>query len=164
MAPGIGAIERRESQGRRIRGLLLPPRTIADDAGLLHPDQHGVEHRRRDHGREGVFDGAHRRHGLPRRPIGLERRFQWIFGQPISAPTTSGAVAGFVAAGSPAAKAGLVVGDVITLLGGQTVVRSSSLTTILTREKPGSSVRLVYVDPSNTTRTVTVHLAAGPPQ
>ena len=86
------------------------------------------------------------------------------FGQPILTPSSSGALVQSVASGSPAAKAGLAAGDVITSLAGRTVASSSSLTTILTSEKPGGSARLVYLDPAGASHIVSVTFAAGPPQ
>jgi len=78
--------------------------------------------------------------------------------------TTSGAVIVEVIPTSPAAQAGLAAGDTITSLGGASVTTSESLTTIIQREKPGSSVPMTYVDSSGQQHTVTVQLASGPPQ
>jgi S1-C subfamily serine protease len=61
-------------------------------------------------------------------------------------------------------RAGLAAGDTITSLGGQSVSSPDSLTTILESKKPGTSMRLTYLDASGTQKTVTVQLASGPPQ
>ena len=66
--------------------------------------------------------------------------------------------------GSPASQAGLVEGDTITSLEGQSVSSPDSLTTIIESEKPGASVPLVYVDPLGAQQTVSVRLTSGRPQ
>jgi len=86
------------------------------------------------------------------------------FGQPVPAPTSSGAQIESVLSSSPALRAGLAAGDTITSLGGQSVSSPDSLTTILESKKPGTSMRLTYLDASGTQKTVTVQLASGPPQ
>ncbi len=69
-----------------------------------------------------------------------------------------------VISGSPASRAGLAEGDIITALFGHSVSSPNSLTTILEGTKPGTSVPLSYVNPSGAQHTVTVHLGSGPPQ
>ncbi len=76
----------------------------------------------------------------------------------------TGAVIETVAAGSPAAKAGLTEGDAITSLAGHAVSSPDDLVSILQSEKPGASVSLVYLSTSGARRTVTVRLTSGPPQ
>jgi S1-C subfamily serine protease len=73
-------------------------------------------------------------------------------------------VATGVVSGSPAAKAGLAAGDVITSLDGNPVTSAASLTLLLQNDRPGQSVAVVWVDPSGERHQATVILAAAPPQ
>jgi S1-C subfamily serine protease len=59
--------------------------------------------------------------------------------------TTSGVVVGQVAAGSPAASAGLQPGDVITAIDGQPLDSESALAESLNKHKPGDSVALTVI-------------------
>jgi S1-C subfamily serine protease len=73
----------------------------------------------------------------------------------------------FVAAvvdGSPAAQAGLAVGDQILAVEGKSVSSPSQLVSILQRKAPGDRVTLAWVDPNGQQQTQTVTLVAGPPQ
>jgi S1-C subfamily serine protease len=65
--------------------------------------------------------------------------------------------------GSPAANAGLTAGSVITSAGGQTVGSPASLTTAVSKYRPGAQISLTWVTPSGQTKTGTVTLTAGPP-
>jgi S1-C subfamily serine protease len=85
-----------------------------------------------------------------------------VFGGTSSA--TSGALVAGVVSSSPAAKAGLVEGDTITAVDGQSVSSPTALTNDLGGEKPGGKVQLTYQDQSGTNHTVTVTLGSGPPQ
>jgi S1-C subfamily serine protease len=76
----------------------------------------------------------------------------------------SGAVIAGVLSGGPAAKAGLTGGDVITAVGGHAVTSPTGLTTLLLGHKPGDKVSVRYLDQTGASHTVTVQLAAGPPQ
>jgi len=70
-------------------------------------------------------------------------------------------------AGSPAASSGLVKGDVITAVGGATVVSVASLEQILKLHHPGDNVIVAWVDASGHNGQATVTLAtppAAPPQ
>lgn len=69
-----------------------------------------------------------------------------------------------VFAGSPAARAGLTRGDVITAVGGHTVSSPASLSTLLLGETPGTSVSLTVQVFFGISETVTVQLGSGPPQ
>jgi serine protease Do len=60
--------------------------------------------------------------------------------------------------GSPAARAGLKVGDVVTALDGRPIDNASTLTTELAQRKPGDKVRLTIVR-GGQQRDVTVELA-----
>lgn len=75
--------------------------------------------------------------------------------------TAGGFVAGVVP-GSPASKAGLAVGDVITGLGGRTVASSSDLLASLLAKTPGTTVELTWVDQLGAEQTASVTLANGP--
>ncbi|HLI43306.1 MAG TPA: trypsin-like peptidase domain-containing protein [Acidimicrobiales bacterium] len=76
-----------------------------------------------------------------------------------------GAPIGGVVSGSPASGAGLGAGDVITAVGGHTVTSARSLQQVMvTDEKPGESVKVVYVAPNGRQHTVSMTLASGPPQ
>jgi S1-C subfamily serine protease len=73
-------------------------------------------------------------------------------------------IAGTVA-NTPANKAGLVEGDVITAIDGQSVTTGSELQTILLTKKPGDTIKLTYhVNTSPTPMTVKVVLGSGPAQ
>ncbi len=63
-----------------------------------------------------------------------------------------------VQSGSPADNAGLVQGDVIASVDGQTVTSANQLTQIISTKQPGQSVRIVYLDTSGDQQTVTVRL------
>jgi len=54
----------------------------------------------------------------------------------------SGAEVGTVRAGSPAASAGLKVGDVITAVNGTKVTNANQLTTVISRQQPGDKLHL----------------------
>jgi S1-C subfamily serine protease len=64
---------------------------------------------------------------------------------------------------SPAASAGLVGGDVITAVNGQSVGTPASLHTDLAQFKPNDSVTLTWRTVSGQTTTRTIKLAVGPP-
>jgi S1-C subfamily serine protease len=66
--------------------------------------------------------------------------------------------------GSPAAAAGLAVGDVITSIGGRQVATSTTIAGVLQTRKPGSRIALSYVDQLGASHSVVVTLASGPPQ
>ncbi len=69
-----------------------------------------------------------------------------------------------VVSGSPAARAGLSAGDVITALGGNSVTSAASLALLLQGDHPGQSVTLVWIDAGGDRHQATVTLAAAPPQ
>jgi putative serine protease PepD len=70
---------------------------------------------------------------------------------------TSGAVLLTVVAGSPAAKAGLVQGDVIVNIDGKTVASAEDLQKVIQAAKPGQSVTITYYV-GNSRRTTTATL------
>jgi len=65
--------------------------------------------------------------------------------------------------GSPAATAGLTAGSVITGVEGQAVGSPASLTTAVSKYRPGAHISLTWVTPSGQTKTGTLTLTAGPP-
>jgi len=72
---------------------------------------------------------------------------------------------GYVAAvvpGSPAGKAGLAAGDVITAVAGRTVSSSDDVLSALTTKLPGARVKLAWVDQFGTQQSATITLANGP--
>jgi S1-C subfamily serine protease len=79
-------------------------------------------------------------------------------------PTTTGAVVEQVLQGSPAAKSGLAVGDVITAIGSAKVTTPTTLTNALLRYSPSNNVTVTYVDGNGATQHASVKLATGPAQ
>jgi S1-C subfamily serine protease len=67
-----------------------------------------------------------------------------------------------LAAGTPAASSGLVAGDVITALNGQSVTSATQLSAIVQTLAPGDSIKVNYTTVSGTTATANVILIAGP--
>ena len=81
-----------------------------------------------------------------------------------SGSSVSGVTIATAIAGDPAAQAGLVAGDVITSVNGQTVTTGTSLQSIMITLRPGQSVSVGYVNAAGQDKTVTVVLGSGPPQ
>jgi S1-C subfamily serine protease len=69
-----------------------------------------------------------------------------------------------VVPGSPAAKAGIVAGDVITAVNGRAVNSPTAVVAQLLPRHPGDKVKVKWVDQSTGTHTASVTLASGPPQ
>jgi S1-C subfamily serine protease len=78
--------------------------------------------------------------------------------------SSSGVVIAGTVAGTPANRAGLVAGDVITSIDGQTVSTGSDLQTILLTKRPGDTIHLDYLNANDVARTLSVMLGSGPPQ
>ncbi|HTZ09876.1 MAG TPA: trypsin-like peptidase domain-containing protein [Acidimicrobiales bacterium] len=76
----------------------------------------------------------------------------------------SGALVVEVQPGTPADDAGLVPGDTITSLGGQTVSSPTSLRSLMSRHHPGDKVQIGWVDESGASHTATITLVSGPAQ
>ncbi len=76
---------------------------------------------------------------------------------------SSGATVRSVASGSAADSAGIVQGDVITSVGGQSVDSASSLATAVTAHNPHDRVQVGWTDSSGNTQHATVELGSGPP-
>jgi S1-C subfamily serine protease len=77
-------------------------------------------------------------------------------------PAKSGALVCSVYPGTPAAKAGLAAGDVITSVNGQAVSSANGLTTIMRKYKPGNTISIGYVTANTRSHTSSLTLIAGP--
>jgi S1-C subfamily serine protease len=76
--------------------------------------------------------------------------------------TTTGADIQLLLPGSPAGKAGLVAGDVITSIDGQAVTSSKNLTVVMQHRQPGDKVTVGYTSLSGASQSVSVTLSTGP--
>jgi S1-C subfamily serine protease len=76
---------------------------------------------------------------------------------------TPGALVQAVVQSSPAARLGLVPGDLITSFGGRPISSPSSLQSLLLAETPREFVHAAWLSPSGRVDFGTVDLAAGPP-
>lgn len=76
---------------------------------------------------------------------------------------SSGAAVAGVVTGSPAAAAGITVGDVIDSLDGQTVDSPTTLSNLMEPHHPGDTVQVGWIDTSGQQHSATVQLASGPP-
>jgi S1-C subfamily serine protease len=81
--------------------------------------------------------------------------------EPSNTAQTGALVVGVVP-GSPAAAAGLVDGDSITALDGNTVGSAEALTTMMGTHHPGNHVQLTWTDASGAVQRATLKLSAGP--
>jgi putative serine protease PepD len=77
------------------------------------------------------------------------------------AQNDAGASIGTVTAGSPADKAGLKAGDVITAVDGKAITSADELTAAVSAHQPNDKVTLT-VDRNGTTKTITVTLGVRP--
>jgi len=84
-----------------------------------------------------------------------------IYGFGSVQPQVSGALVGSVAAGSPAERAGVQQGDVITAANGHPVSSGDDLLVALANSKPGSTMTLT-VNRNGSTLTLSVHLGELP--
>ncbi|HMD94299.1 MAG TPA: trypsin-like peptidase domain-containing protein [Trebonia sp.] len=80
------------------------------------------------------------------------------------APVNSGALVDGTICGSPADKAGITGGAVITAVNGQAVGSPDQLGSILARFHSGDTISVTWVSPSGQRTTSGIRLAAGPPQ
>jgi S1-C subfamily serine protease len=78
--------------------------------------------------------------------------------------STDGIVVSSVVPSSPADKAGLEQGDLITALDGTPVASFADLRTFLFAKRPGDPVTVAYTDASGNPSSATIVLASGPPQ
>ncbi len=77
-------------------------------------------------------------------------------------PASTGAGVVGISAGAPAAKAGLVPGDVIVSIGGHAVTSAMSLRSVIDAYHPGDTASLRWVDLTGQVHTSTIVFAAGP--
>ena len=80
------------------------------------------------------------------------------------APTSTGALIIGQLCSTPASKAGLVAGDVITEVGTQRVTSPSQLTSVMLGFKPGVAVQVRWVDVNGQAHRSTLVLAQAPPR
>jgi S1-C subfamily serine protease len=73
-----------------------------------------------------------------------------------------GAVVAQVLRNTPAARAGIVMGDTITSVDGTTVTSGEQLRTVLSHYEPGQSVTVTWTDTQGGSHTETVKLIPGP--
>jgi S1-C subfamily serine protease len=83
---------------------------------------------------------------------------------PFDASSGNGVLVASVLSSSPAEKAGLTFGDVITAIGGVKVSNPATLTRALLRYSPKTTVTLSWVDQYGTAHHASIRLASGPPQ
>jgi len=77
-------------------------------------------------------------------------------------PAIAGVGVAGITAGTPAARAGLVPGDVITSIGGHAVTSAMSLRSVLAAYHPGDRAGLHLVDEVGQAHAATIVFAAGP--
>jgi S1-C subfamily serine protease len=66
--------------------------------------------------------------------------------------------------GGPAMAAGMTAGSVITAVNGQAIGSPDSLTGVVSKYKPGTTIKVTWVSPSGQHTTSSIKLTAGPPQ
>ena len=66
--------------------------------------------------------------------------------------------------GGPAMAAGLTAGSVITAVNGQAIGAPDSLTGTVSKYKPGTTIKVTWVNPAGHSSTSNIKLTAGPPQ
>jgi S1-C subfamily serine protease len=76
----------------------------------------------------------------------------------------SGAVIASVVPGSPADRAGLAAGDLITSVAGRPISSPDELSATVSTQKPGASLTATYVDEVGQSQAANVTLASGPPR
>jgi putative serine protease PepD len=86
----------------------------------------------------------------------------WLGAQVSSGPSTDGATVIGVAAGGPAATAGLPSGAVVTNVDGQVIENAEALKAAVQSTAPGVSATLAVIDPSGDHRTI--HISLGTDQ
>jgi len=86
-----------------------------------------------------------------------------LLGVSVESPQSgSGAAVVRVEANSAASEGGIVSGDVIDSLGGQTVDSPQTLSNLMYAHHPGDTVKVGWIDPSGQQQSATVHLSSGP--
>ncbi|HEX9034068.1 MAG TPA: trypsin-like peptidase domain-containing protein [Streptosporangiaceae bacterium] len=79
------------------------------------------------------------------------------------APVSSGALIIGELCATPASRAGIIAGDVITSVGGHRVASPSQLTSVMLHFKPGQSVKVSWVDINGQVHTMSLLLVNAPP-
>jgi len=82
----------------------------------------------------------------------------------VVAPVSQGALVDGVLCGTPADKAGLGGGDVITAVDGQPVTSPNSLTSLMLQYRPGTTVSVGWADTSGGRHTSSILLIQAPPR
>lgn len=80
------------------------------------------------------------------------------------APVSSGILVQGVICASPAARAGMTGGAVITAVNGQRVGSPDDLSHVMTRFRPGDTISVTWVNPSGKQTTSRIRLTTGPPE
>jgi S1-C subfamily serine protease len=80
------------------------------------------------------------------------------------APVNSGILVQGVICASPAARAGMTSGAVITAVGGQPVRSPDDLSRVMARFRPGDMISVTWMNPAGKQTTSRIRLTAGPPQ
>lgn len=93
--------------------------------------------------------------------VGSNGGFGYGFGNGFSSPSVTGALVQQVGSGTPASRAGVQPGDVITKFNGTTITSSDDLLTALAHARPGQSVS-VTVNRNGSRQTLTVTLGKMP--
>lgn len=78
-------------------------------------------------------------------------------------PVSSGVLVCSALAGTPAARAGLASGDVITAVNSQPVASATALSRVMRHYRPGTTISLTWVSSSGQRHTSPVTLIQGPP-
>jgi S1-C subfamily serine protease len=81
---------------------------------------------------------------------------------PTNTETSSGAEIAGAQSGTPAAKAGLTEGDVITAINGTTVSTGTQISEALIQRHPGDKVTLTWTNTNGQSQTATLTLGTGP--
>ncbi len=76
----------------------------------------------------------------------------------------AGALVEEIVSGTPADRAGIGPGDLITSFAGKRVVSAASLRKLVLQASPGQTVRVTWIDPAAGKKSAAVRLVAGPPQ
>jgi S1-C subfamily serine protease len=80
------------------------------------------------------------------------------------APVSSGTLILGVICGGPAAGAGITAGSVITAINGQAIGSPNDLTSVVSKDRPGTTISVTWVSPSGQRTTSSIQLTSGPPQ
>ena len=76
----------------------------------------------------------------------------------------TGALVGQVVSGSPADRAGIEAGDLLTAIAGRTVASRATVRNVLLQTAPGQRIKVRWLDRFGKSRAATVRPVSGPPQ